>query len=67
MKKKQTKHFVPKKDERGAGIPACHGFGKFGDGDFLWAFKTPFEEVAGSRKTTTCGNCQRTRVFRRLK
>ena len=61
------KHFVPKKNERGDGVPACHGFGGFGNGDFLWAFKTPFREVARTRKDVTCKNCRRTRVFRKLK
>jgi len=72
MKKKQTKHFVPDEDSyndnRGSaltliGIPACKCYRDF-NGASLKAFR---KETAKTRRGITCGNCQRTRVFRKLK
>ena len=68
MRKKQTKHFVPNKNDYRGGVPACHGFGRSTiSGRFLSALGPPFEEVAKTRRGVTCGNCRRTRVFRKLK
>ena len=58
---KRLKHFIPKKDSLGDGTPACNCFG-----DNLYAFKI-FEEVARTRRDVICKNCQKTRVFRKLK
>lgn len=67
MTKKQTKHFVADKDTEGSGITACNCFG-YGEhpriplsGHIHWG------EVAKTRRGVTCGNCRRTRVFRKLK
>lgn len=65
MKKKQTKHFVPNKSSYGDGVPACDCF-SFADFDGLFAFSSE-GEVAETRRGVTCGNCKRTRVFRKLK
>lgn len=62
MNKKRVKHFVPNKDERGAGVPACHCF-QDGKGYFLMAFLIGFNEVAITRRGVTCGNCRRTHEF----
>ena len=58
MKKKQIKHFVKRKKIGGGGTPACNS-------DFYAA--NVLGEVAGSRKTTTCKTCRKTRVFRKSK
>ena len=66
MKKKQkkwTQHFVPNKARWGGGIPACNGFQCKGF-PTLEAFS---DETAKTRRGVTCGNCRRTRVFRKLK
>ena len=66
MKKKQTKHFVPNKDSEGSGIAACNGFtGSYGI--VSYPAHTHWGEVAKTRRGVTCGNCRRTRVFRKLK
>ena len=58
MKKKQIKHFVRFKEIGVGGTPACNR-------NFYTC--SVLGEVAGSRKTTTCKTCRRTRVFRKLK
>ncbi len=67
MKKKQTKHFVPNedRDKCGMGVPACScfGYGRF-TRTLLPALP---EEIAKTRRGVNCGNCRRTRIFRRLK
>ncbi len=62
------KHFVPIKDwDAGGGtgdiggIPVCKGFKK---GYPAWK---GFGEIAKTRRGVTCGNCRRTRVFRKLR
>lgn len=63
MKKKQTKHFIPGKDCIGTGIPACNAFQEPN-----WPYLPALpQEVAKTRRGVTCGNCRRTRVFRKLK
>jgi len=64
MKKEKIKHFVPDKDYDGNGLPACNCF----QGGFE-AVSLPAlpEEIAKRRRGVTCGNCRRTRVFRKLK
>ena len=64
MKKKQIKHFVtgkyfivPK-----YGYPVCHCYGDISG--YLIAL---LDEGTRIRKKVTCGNCRRTRVFRKLK
>lgn len=59
--KMNEKHFVPNKNSCGDGTPACNCFG-----DNLYAFPI-FKEVAKTRVGVTCKNCQRTRVFKKLK
>ena len=60
MKKEQTKHFVP--DKRND-TPACNAFQE-PDWPNLAALS---DEIAKGRRDTNCGNCRRTRVFRKLK
>ncbi len=66
MKKKQTKHFVPNKTKgvSGSGIPACNCFN-------YWECPLPawvgFGEVARTRAGVTCKNCQKTKVFRKIR
>ena len=63
MKKKRIKHFVPDKDAWGSGVPACNIFQEKG-----WPNLPALpDEVAKTRRGVTCGNCRRTRVFRKLK
>ena len=60
---KQTKHFVPHKDNIGIGISACNIFQEPG-----WPnLETLPHETAKTRRQVTCKNCRRTRVFRKLK
>lgn len=65
MKKKQTRHFVPDKDRLGNGVPACHCF------DHSLVKNMPalayIGEVARTRKQVTCGNCKRTKLFRKVR
>ena len=63
MKQKQTKHFVPKQDKSGMGVPACN---IFQEPDWPNLPALP-EEVAKGRRDTNCRSCRRTRVFRKLK
>ena len=65
MKKKQIKHFVPEKNERGDGVPACNGFADKDIGSLI--IFSGWGEIAKTRRDVTCGNCRRTRVFRKLK
>ena len=65
MNKKQTKHFIPYKDYAGTGTPACNCFQDLPAG--LPDLAALLEESAKGRRDTNCGNCQRTRVFRKLK
>lgn len=64
MKKKQTKHFVPNKGSLGYGTPACNAFQDLPGWPNLAAL---LDETAKTRRGVTCGNCRRTRVFRKLK
>jgi len=64
MKRKQTKHFVLEKDGDGVGIPACNCFQKGLDFPNLAAFSN---EIAKTRRDTTCKNCRRTKIFRKVK
>jgi hypothetical protein len=66
MKKKQIKHFIPKRFDINpslkCGYPACHCYhGYTGE---LCALS---DEGNLTRKGVTCRNCRRTRVFRKLK
>ena len=68
MKKKPTKHFVSVIDRSAdggsglsGGVPAGNCYGKK-----LPAW-TGFGEIAKTRRGVTCGNCRKTRVFRKLK
>jgi len=59
MKKKQIRHFVPIRPYvPDSGPAACNS-------DF-YAIGT-MGEVAKTRRGVTCGNCRRTRIFRKLK
>ena len=63
MKEKQTKHFVPKKSDLGRfGYPACHCY--HNRNGLLVALS---DEASFRRKGTTCKNCQRTKIFRKVK
>ena len=65
MKKKQVKHFVTGKSPIGPGhygYPVCHCYKSIVG--YLIAFN---DEGSRIRKKVTCGNCRRTRVFRKLK
>ena len=64
MKKKQTKHFVPVKIDGDHETPACNCFQELPDWPNLSALSV---ETAKTRRQVTCGNCRRTRVFRKLK
>lgn len=64
MKKKQIKHFVPNLICK-VGTPACQGFNFNGNRD-MPAFVDD-GEIAKTRRGVTCGNCRRTRIFRKLK
>lgn len=65
MKKKQTKHFVPDKDNIGSGTPACNCFQDLPGWPDLSAH-TAWGEVAKTKRGVTCKNCRRTRIFRKL-
>ena len=60
--KKQTKHFVLNK-EAIFSTPVCNIFQEPGWPN-LGALP---DETAKGRRDTNCGNCRRTRVFRKLK
>ncbi|KKN53848.1 hypothetical protein LCGC14_0598070 [marine sediment metagenome] len=68
MREKQTKHFVPNRynDNRGEmGIPICHCFGH---GRFTRSLLPALpEEIAKTRRGVTCGNCKRTKLFRKVR
>jgi len=66
---KKTKHYIPHK-EKGLwgrnpliGYPACSCFRDHNRSP-LKAFK---DESARNRGDTTCGNCKRTKIFRKIK
>ncbi len=62
MKGKQTKHFVPKKSTLGRwGYPACHCYH---DRDGLLVALS--DETSLCRKGTTCKNCRKTKIFRKV-
>ena len=64
MKKKQIKHFVTGKSYGSVyGWPVCRCYPSV-TGGYLIAFS---DEGTRIRKSVTCGNCRRTRVFRKLK
>lgn len=65
MKKKQVKHFVTGKHPHVSkyGYPVCRCYKSKVVG-YLIAFS---DEGTQIRKKVTCGNCRRTRVFRKLK
>ena len=63
MKKKQIKHFVIRKSYGTKyGYPICHCYKSMVG--YLIAFNSEGSRI---RKKVTCGNCKRTRVFRKLK
>lgn len=62
MKRKQTKHFVLEKDDDGAGTPACNCFQELPNFPNLIAIPN---EIAKTRRDTTCKNCRRTKIFRK--
>jgi len=62
--KKQTKHFVLNKDAWGCGTPACNCFQDLPDWPELKALQG---EIAKGRRDTTCRNCRRTKIFRKVK
>jgi len=70
MKEKQTKHFVLDEElvstlKGEMGTPVCKCFGRsIISGNFLSAFP---EEIAKTKRGVTCGNCRRTRIFRKIK
>ncbi len=66
MKKKLTKHYVPEKSApliHNYGYPACHCYRHSIIGNLV----ALAEEGNLTRRGITCGNCRRTRVFRKLK
>lgn len=63
MKRKQIKHFVLKKNYSGMGTPACNCFQE-PDWPNLPALSN---ETAKGRRDTTCKNCRRTKVFKKMK
>ena len=65
MMKKKTKHFVPNKNYNGSGYPACNGYTDCQGSSFL-AYAA-WGEIAKTRRSVTCGNCRRTRIFRKIK
>lgn len=63
MSKKQILHFVPDKDYIGSGTPACNAFQEPN-----WPnLPTFLRETARTRRQVTCGNCKRTKLFRKVR
>ena len=60
MKKKQIKHFVPRRNSYGNGEPACNCY----SGSLAYS---DWGEVAKTKRGVTCGRCRGTRAFRKLK